>query len=165
MCERKKDSSDGSIISLVLMRKVKFSKEIRESIKKSSERFTKNIYFNPRKREELRQSFVETRISLLKEFQKPLGSNPSMQLIRERVSVENFIDQMTRLIDIIDNVVPRKLKEFEVKNGVFKLFKDKSTKYTAIKSEYNKGIPKKHYRTCILIPFGFPKKVKEQKHK
>jgi len=140
------------------MESVRLSKSLRKLMKKDTDKFVKELYFNPRRREELRASFVKARDGFLKILEEPLESNPSIDKAKGRYWADVYSDQMSRMIDVIDNVVPKKLKEIELSNTNFKLFKKPDSKFTAIECKYDKGIPKKHYRTCLLIPAGFPRK-------
>ena len=91
-------------------------------------------------------------------LEEPQGSNPSVDVAKGRYWADVYSDQMSRMIDVIDNTVPRKLKEFELTNSRFKLFKKRNRNFLAIECKYDKGIPKKHYRTRLLIPSGLPGK-------
>lgn len=140
------------------MEKVKFSKSFRKLAKKNTDKFVTDLYFNPKRREKLRESFVDGRDNFLKMLEEPTGSNPSIDKAKNKYWAEVFSDQMSKLIDVIDNTVPKKLKEIELTNSRFKLFKKHNRNFLVIECKYDKGIPKKHYRTCLLIPSGYPRK-------
>lgn len=127
-------------------------------MKKSSEKFVGDLYFKPKKRKELRESFVKAQEGFLKILEEPFESNPSVDQARAKYWADRYLDQMSEMIDVIDNVVPKKLKEFELVHTYFKLYKKPMKSFIVIECKYDKGIPKKHYRTCLLIPSGFPGK-------
>ena len=136
---------------------------MREAFKKDSERFSNNIYFNPKKRAEFRKLFIKSRKNFIENLEELPFPTQSIEVSQQRIQTEGLIDQMTRMIDLVDNVVPRKLKEFELTNTSFKLYKKRGSKQIAIKCSYKKGIPKKSYKTTMLVPCGFPKKGKKTK--
>ena len=140
--------------------KTKQNKALNRLGKKVSERFANNVYFNPKRRKELRELFVKSQKSFEEELEKPVGPSSSIQSAKNNYWAGEFGDSMTRLIDVIDNTVPQKLKEWELTNCSFKLFKKRNGNSLAIKCDYKKGIPKKHYKTCLLIPSGLPRKGK-----
>lgn len=140
------------------MESVKLSKSLRKLMKKSTDKFVKDLYFNANRRKELRKSFVKAQDGFLKILREPLGSNLNADEIEGRYWAEVFLDQMSGMIDVIDNVVPKRLKKIELSNTSFNLFKKPDGKFTAIECKYDKGIPKKHYRACLLIPSGFPRR-------
>lgn len=129
-------------------------------MKKSTDKFVRDLYFNPKKRKEFRKTFVEGRDSFLEILERPMKSNPSVTEAQDRAWADTFADQMERMVDTIDNVVPRNLKSYELSDTHFKLFRKPNSKFLAIECRYKKGIPKKRYRTCLLIPAGFPVKPK-----
>lgn len=140
------------------MEKVKMSKSLRKLAEKGSDKFVRDIYFRPKRRNELRESFVKAQDGFIKVLEEPLGSSPTVDQAKDRYWADVFSDQMSRMIDVIDNTVPRKLKEMELFHTYFKLFKKPTSKFIAIECRYDKGIPKKHYIICLLIPSGFPRK-------
>lgn len=140
------------------MEKLKFSKSFRKLEKRSTDKFVNDLYFKPKRREKLRESFVEGRDNFLKMLEKPVWRDSGIDKVKNRYWADVFSYQMSQLIDVIDNVVPRKLKEIELTNGRFKLFKKHNRNFLAIECKYDKGIPKKHHRTFLLIPSGLPGK-------
>jgi hypothetical protein len=96
------------------MENVRLSKSLRKLMKKSTDKFVKELYFNPRRREELRASFIKAQDGFLKILEEPLESNPSVDKAKGRYWADVYSDQMSRMIDVIDNVVPKKLKEIEL---------------------------------------------------
>lgn len=130
--------------------------------KNFSDKFSNDIYFNPKERERLRNLVVKTQEDLLKSLEKPLPLNAPYQLARERYWADIFIDQMSKIIDLIDNVVPGNLKKWELFNANFKLFKKTGGKSLVIKCNYKKGIPQKSYEAYMLIPHGLPQKGKHR---
>lgn len=139
------------------------NKSFKKMAKRDTDNFVNDLYFNPKKREKLKQSFDKSRNSFLKVLEQSQKKNPTVAEAKERYWADVFSDQMSGLIDVIDNVIPRRLKEIELTNAHFKLFKKSSGNFIAIECKYDKDIPKKHYRACLLIPFGFPKKGKRTK--
>ena len=131
--------------------------------KKDRDNLVNDLYFNAKKRKDLRQSFNKSRDSFLKILEQPQKKNPTVSEAKDRYWADVFSDQMSGLIDVIDNVVPRKIKEIELTNAHFKLFKKSRGNFIVIECKYNKDIPKKHYRACLLIPFGFPRREKRTK--
>jgi hypothetical protein len=139
------------------MKKQKLDKSIPTITKKWSNKFVNRLYFDPRYRMKLRETSVKARDSFLKILGRPLEANPDIQKAKERYWADIFSYQMSRMIDLIDNFVPKKLKEWELTDCRFDLYKKPESNYLVIVSYYKKGIPKKHYKTCLLIPSGFPK--------
>jgi len=137
---------------------VKMSKSLRKTMKKSTDKFVRDLYFNPKKRNEFRKTFVEGRDSFLEILEQPMKPNPTVAEAQNRAWADTFADQMERMVDTIDNVVPKNLKSYELTDTHFKLFKKPNNKFLAIECRYKKGIPKKRYITCLLIPSGFPTK-------
>lgn len=141
----------------------KMSKSLQKMAKSGTDNFVNDLYFNPKKREKLRQSFDKSRDNFLKILEQPQKTNPTDSDTKDRYWAGVFSDQMSGLIDVIDNVVPRKIKEIELTNAHFKLFKKSSGNFIVIECKYDKDIPKKHYMAYLLIPFGFPRKGKRTK--
>jgi hypothetical protein len=144
-------------------KKIKPSKSLGKLSKKVSERFVNDLYFNPKRRKELRELFAKSQKSFEKELEKPLGPSSSIQSVKNNYWAGQFMDSMTGLVDVIDKTVPQKLKEWELTNCNFILFKKRNGNSLALQCDYYKGVPKKHYKTCLLIPAGLPKKGKRTK--
>lgn len=142
------------------MEKSGLSKSLRKTMKKSTDKFVRDLYFNPKKRKDFRKTFVEGRDSFLKILEQPMKPNPTIAEAQNRAWADTFADQMERMVDTIDNVVPKNLKSYELSDTHFKLFRKPNSKFLAIECRYKKGIPKRSYRTCLLIPAGFPTKPK-----
>lgn len=145
------------------MNTVRSKKPQRRLIGKIPPKYVNDVYFNPRKREEIRQTFVESRDSFnetVAELQKP---NLSEDDEKARNWAKELASLAEEMINVIDNAVPRNLKKYQLTNSFFKLFKKQNSRYLVIKSNYDKGIPKRHYLTYLLIPYGLPKKGKRTK--
>jgi hypothetical protein len=146
-----------------MQKEQKLSKSLQKLAKKASDKFSDDIYFNPKRRKELRESFVKAQDAFAGELEKPVRPSSSIQSAQNNYWAGEFMDQMTKLIDVIDNVVPKKLKEWELSNCKFQLFKKVDSNFLAIKCDYYKGVPKKHKKACHLIPSGLPRKGKTTK--
>lgn len=133
------------------------NKSLKEMAKKDTDNLVNDLYFNAKKRKDLRQSFSKSRDSFLKILEEPQKKNPTVSEAKDQYWADVFSDQMSGFIDVIDNVIPKKLKEIELTNAYFKLFKKGRGNFIAIECKYDKDIPKKHYKACLFIPFGFPK--------
>lgn len=145
------------------MEKTKTPKWFRKLSRKFSEKFTNDVYFKPKRREYLREVAMEARDNFLKTLDKPLSTTTTYQQAQDRLWADKFADQMSRMVDLIDNVVPTNLKKWELVDTHFRLYKKQNGKFIVIRCNYKKGIPKKSYETHLLIPFGFPNKSKKTK--
>jgi len=119
---------------------VKMSKSLRKMMKKSNDKFVKDLYFNPKRRKELRKTFAEGRDSFLEILAQPMKSNPTVAEAQNRAWADTFADQMERMVDTIDNVVPKNLKSYELSDTHFKLFKKPNNKFLAIECRYKKTL-------------------------
>lgn len=145
------------------MNEVKRKRLLRKLIKEGKEKLLNDVYYHPKKREEFRKVFIEAQESFAKNLEIPERLDSNYQFAQDRAWQEVFLDQMTKWIDAIDNVIPKKLKEIELKNGKFKLFKKRNGKGIVFKCSFDKGVPKKHHTVYMLIPCGYPAKGKRTK--
>lgn len=98
------------------MKKVRLSKSLRKAMKKGTEKFVNELYFNPKRRKEIRRDFVKSRDGFLKILSQPTKANPTYAEAENRGWADVFADQTSRMVDVIDKTVPQKLKEFELVN-------------------------------------------------
>lgn len=136
------------------------TKKFQKLIKESREKFVNDLYFNPKKRESFKKTANETIEVLLENVGRPTPLNSSLKEIEARATAEHMTDSLLNLVKAADNV-PNKLKEFELTNGKFKLFK--KGKYLLAESRFNKGFSKRRKRAYFTFPSGLPRPKRRTK--
>ena len=130
------------------------TKKFKKLVEESNKKFLNDLYFNPKKRESFKKSANESVEVFLKAATEPIPLNSSLKDIELRPALDRLTDSLLNLVKAADNV-PNKLKEFELTNGKFKLFK--KGKYLVADSRFNKGFPKRRKRAYFTFPAGLPR--------
>lgn len=142
---------------------MKFTPAVRRRVEKAKKKFTNDLYFNPRKRAEMRADFIKSRDLCLAKLRRPVGlATPYSEMV-ERSRTEDFADIMAGFIDLIDNIVPKALESWKLYNTHFEMYQQIDGRLIIYKTEFDKGKEREHGQNHLIIPKGLPKRGSKTK--
>jgi hypothetical protein len=147
------------------MKPYKTSKSLQKIADKGTKKFVNDVYFNPKRREEIRKMAVKGQADFLEIIERPLGANPHYDDMFGKAWADTFLNHMTNIVDLVDNIVPKRLEEIKITNGKYKSYIESKGRELVFDVAYDKGIPKKHLHAHMIISSGPPVRGKRTKAK